>query len=164
MSVQFEPMHAAHAQDVMAIFNDYVENSFAAYPDTRLPVEAYGRFMQMTQGYPAYVLKRRDSGEIIGFCFLHPYNPFPTFRETAEITYFIEKGEVHRGIGSLALAKLECDARQMGIKHILANISSENAASLNFHRKHGFSECGRFHGIGQKRGRRFDVVWMEKEL
>jgi len=36
--------------------------------------------------------------------------------------------------------------------------------SLNFHFKQGFKECGRFQRIGQKFGRDFDVIWMQKFL
>jgi L-amino acid N-acyltransferase len=52
----------------------------------------------------------------------------------------------------------------MGISIFLANISAENQASLAFHRKNGFKECGRFHQIGTKQGRTFDIVWMEKTI
>jgi phosphinothricin acetyltransferase len=52
----------------------------------------------------------------------------------------------------------------MGVKHLLANISSRNKQSIGFHLKNGFTECGRFHNIGRKKGDYFDVVWMEKEI
>jgi len=71
---------------------------------------------------------------------------------------------VGKGIGTKALKLLEEDGRNMGIKQILANISSYNEQSIEFHRKNGFLECGRFLNIGKKNGNNFDVVWMEKEI
>ncbi|MGD0951544.1 MAG: hypothetical protein ABR985_03985 [Methanotrichaceae archaeon] len=50
----------------------------------------------------------------------------------------------------------------MGIVTVLASISSLNQASLAFHKKNGFVECGRFVGIGRKMGKGFDVVWMQR--
>ena len=164
MNINYEPMTEKHGREVMDIFNYYVENSFAAYPEQKLPYEFFGKFLEMTRGYPAYVIKEATAGKVIGFCFLRAYNPMPVFRETAEISYFLDKDEVGKGIGKDALGLLEREGRKMGIKYILANISSHNDQSLQFHKKNGFIECGRFLNIGRKSGKDFDVVWMEKEI
>ena len=55
-------------------------------------------------------------------------------------------------IGTMALKRLEQDALQVGIKTILANISSINTRSIDFHKKNGFVECGRFQKIITKKG------------
>jgi phosphinothricin acetyltransferase len=55
-------------------------------------------------------------------------------------------------------------AKEREIEPLLANISSRNEVSLQFHRKNGFEECGRFRRIGKKFGNEFDVVWMQLEL
>lgn len=164
MQIQFEIMKPEHGKDVMDIFNYYIENSYAAYPEVPLPYEFFNKFLELTKGYPAFVLKNDDLGKVVGFCFLRSYNPFPVFRHTAEITYFIEKDEVGKGVGTKALEKLEEEARERGIRKLLADISSENLQSIQFHKKNGFTECGRFHAVGQKKGKDFDVVWMEKTL
>ena len=52
----------------------------------------------------------------------------------------------------------------MGVDNLLANISSLNPPSLEFHRKHGFRECGRFEKILTKFGQDLDIVWMQKRL
>jgi L-amino acid N-acyltransferase YncA len=164
MDVLFDAMTQKYAKEVMDIFNYYVTHSFAAYPETPLPDQFFNRFLEVSKGYPAFVLKDATTGMVVGFCFLRAYNPFPAFRQTAEITYFLEKNQVGKGIGSQALQKLEEEAQKMGIKILLANISSENTQSISFHLKRGFQECGRFHKIGTKKGVSFDVVWMEKSL
>jgi phosphinothricin acetyltransferase len=55
-------------------------------------------------------------------------------------------------------------AGEKGITSILAGISSLNSASIAFHKKQGFQECGRFLKIGRKWGQDFDVVWMQKMI
>lgn len=160
----FEKMNGTHGKEVLDIFNYYIENSFAAYPATKLPYSFFSRFLEIPNGYPSYVIKNGDTKNIIGFCFLKSYNPFPTFKETAEITYFIDKDSVGAGIGKSALNLLEKDAQNLGIKYLLANISSKNERSLNFHNNNGFTECGRLKNIGKKSGENFDVVYMEKIL
>jgi phosphinothricin acetyltransferase len=160
--ISFEPLSARNGQEVMNIFNYFIENSFAAYPDKVLPGSFFDRLLEMTRGYPAYTIQR--AGKTVGFCFLRAYSPHSTFSATAEITYFIHPDHTGQGLGSMALMRLEGDARLMGIQVILASISSINGQSLAFHRRHGFRECGRFGAIGIKRGQPFDVVWMQKEI
>jgi phosphinothricin acetyltransferase len=164
MNLRFDEMTKEHAKEAIDIFNYYITQSFAAYPEAIVPYEFFNKFLELTKGYPAFVIKNDDSEKVVGFCFLRAYNPFPVFRETAEITYFIKHSEVGKGIGRQALQKLEDEAKKIGIKTILADISSENIQSIQFHRKNGFQECGRFHNVGKKKGKQFDVIWMEKTL
>jgi phosphinothricin acetyltransferase len=52
----------------------------------------------------------------------------------------------------------------MGLRTILAGISSLNPKSLAFHERQGFVQCGRFLNVGRKWGKDFDVVWMQKTI
>jgi len=162
MKIEFLQMSIEHASENMKIYNYYIENSLAAYPDKVMPVEFFGKFLDLTKGYPAYTIS--DAEKIIGFCFLHPFNPHSTFKECAEITYFIDKDYTGMGVGKAALNKIELEAARMGIKTLLASISSENPQSLSFHQNNGFKQCGRFEKIITKRGKSFDIIWMQKNL
>lgn len=164
MNIVFESMAAKHGPQIMDVFNYYVENSFAAYPKTPLPPLFFSKFLEMTNGYPAFAMVDEHSGQVAGFCFLKPYSPFPTFRRTAEISYFLKPDYTHKGLGTAALQKLQDEAAKMRIRCLLAGISSRNEQSLCFHKKNGFVECGRFKEIGEKKALPFDVIWMQKIL
>lgn len=159
---EYIKMGIEHGSDVMGIYNHYVKNSFAAYPDQELPLTFFEKILEMTEGYPAFVIKSDDG--VVGFCFLRAYNPFPTFKSTAEISYFINEKHAGKGLGKIALDKLIDAAREQGITTILASVSSKNAHSLSFHQKNNFTECGRFRQIGRKHGETFDVIWFSKQI
>ena len=89
MNITFEKLGNTHQKEVMDIFNYYVENSFAAFSETRLPDIFFEKIMEKIQDYPAYAIKDSDTGAIAGFCYLSAYHPFPTFKHTAQISYFI---------------------------------------------------------------------------
>lgn len=139
-----------------------MENSFAAYPESKIEPEMFSRLLASLGDYPSGVILCGDS--VAGFAFLCPYNALPVFRKTAELTCFIAPEHTGRGVGGQALAFLEEKAVSRGITRILAGISGFNEGSIRFHGRRGFVECGRFRGIGLKFGREFDVVWMEKFL
>ncbi|AAM04214.1 TPA: N-acetyltransferase [Methanosarcina acetivorans] len=160
----------ATAEDIsgmLEVFNYYVENSFAAYLETSVGPE----FFQAVQSekeedeneyFPFYVIEER--GKIIGIGTLRPYFPFPNFRHTGVVSYFILPGHTRKGLGSRMLDKLCTEAREKKMRSLLANVSSKNEASLNFHLKHGFIECGKFREVGTKFGYYFDIVWLQKFL
>ena len=158
----FEELNEEHKIDIMSILNYYVENSYAAFPEKKLDDTFFGNLLCMTEGYPAYAVKMDE--KVVGFAFLRAYNPFSTFNETAEITYFIDKDYSGKGLGRIILNKIEEEAKAKGICNILASISSKNIHSIKFHEKNGFVKCGEFSEIGRKFGNTFDVIWMIKNL
>ena len=148
---------------VRAIFNYYVEHSFAAYPLRPLSKDAIQDLLASCRGYPALAAVD-EAANLIGFGFLRPYNPHGAFAGTAMIAYFIVSEYTGKGLGTALLHRLEARAREQGITHLLAHVSSRNEGSLMFHRKHGFRQCGCFHDIGYKNGTTFNVVWFEKTI
>lgn len=161
--IHFEPLSPKVGNAVIDIFNYYIENSFAAYPEKKASYEFFDVFLRMTEGYPAVTVQDSE-GNVIGFGLLRAYNPIGTFADTAEITYFLVPEYTGREIGRLLLEYLVSKSLEMGLSTILASISSLNQGSINFHKKNGFIECGRFKNVGRKNGRIFDVVWMQKIL
>lgn len=163
MDCSMSPISNEDRKSIMDIFNHYVENSFAAYPEIKLPYDAFDMFLQMSQDYPTATV-RDKKGRVIGFGLLRSHNPMPTFAKTAEITCFIHPDHTGKGIGTKLLSLLEEEGMKKGITNILANISSLNPRSIDFHKKNGFIECGRFKSVGRKKGQLFDTVWMQKAL
>lgn len=163
MNIIFEKMGNEHQKQVMEIFNYYIGNGTAAFPQTVLPEQFYRFLMEKSEGYPSYVLKK-DDNTIIGFCQLSKYSPFSTFKSTANITYFISKDYTRKGLGGECLKKLEQDAFNLGIRNLIAEVSSENKESINFHKKHGFFMAGELKDIGEKFEHSFGVIYMQKRL
>lgn len=163
MKFSVAPLSHNDREAVIDIFNYYVENTFAAYPENKIPYQAYDLFLQMSNGFPAGTISD-GNGRVVGFGLLHAHNPMPTFSQTAEVTYFIHPDYTGKGLGKTLLDFLEKGAIEKGIKNILASISSLNPGSVRFHQRNGFLECGRFRRVGKKKGQEFDTVWMQKTL
>jgi L-amino acid N-acyltransferase YncA len=163
MEYSISPISAEDRESIIDIFNYYVENSFAVYPESKLPYQAFDLFLQMSKDLPTATIKNHK-GDLLGFGMLRIYNPMPAFSKTAEITYFIGSDQTGKGFGKILLEFLERGGRERGIKTILANISSLNTGSIKFHKNNGFIECGCFKQVGIKKGKTFDTIWMQKML
>ena len=147
---------------VIDIFNHYVKNTFAAYPEEAVPYQSYELLRRTAEGYPFLVA--RDEKAVMGFAMLRPHSPFAAFSMTAEVSCFVAPEQTGKGIGSQLYHRLLHEGREMGLRTILAGISSLNPKSLAFHKRQGYVECGRFFNVGRKYGKDFCVVWMQKTI
>ncbi len=147
-------------ESVIAVFNYYVENSLAAYPDRRVDAGFFDTLKDVVYGDSFYVVEAEET--VIGFGFLKRYHRYPAFDRTAELGYFLLPEYVKKGLGSELLETLTLDAQSKGIDTLLANIVATNRRSIEFHTGKGFRECGRFLRIGKKFGEDMDIVWMQK--
>jgi phosphinothricin acetyltransferase len=148
---------------VIDIFNYYVDYGFAAFFEERVRSDFFGKLMDITCGDSFYVIENKR-GSTVGFGLLKKYHHPGVFGKAAEVACFIRPEYTRKGIGSLTLKVLLSDAKNMNISTLLSGISSLNEASIAFHTKHEFTECGRFKGIGEKHGNIFDVIWMQKSI
>jgi len=161
MDYSFGPLSETDGKAVIDIFNYYIRNTFAAYPEHEVPYEFFGKFLEICNNYPSIVVKDSQKN-VAGFGMLRPHNPIPVFWHTAEVTCFIRPDQTGKGLGTKMLGFLETEGKKQGFSTILASISSLNEGSIRFHAHNGFSQCGRFKKVGQKKGVVFDTVWMQK--
>ena len=160
MAFTFRPVADGDARVVVDIFNYYVENGFAAYPEKKMTYGEFDLLKEYAVDYPFYVVEKE--GKVIGFGMLRPHLKKDTTKRAADVIYYILPEFTGWGIGSDLLARLVGDAKARGIDTLLASISSENEGSISFHKRHGFEEAGRFRRVGRKFGKDFDIVWMQR--
>jgi phosphinothricin acetyltransferase len=164
MNVTLKTLAEQHRKGVIDIFNHYIREGFAAYPETAVEYSFFDIFMAMTQGYPAVAVEADASGSVAGFGFLRPYSLIPVFSRTAEISYFIAPDYTGNGIGGIMLGNFIAEAGKRSIDSLIAGISSRNDGSIRFHHNNGFRECGRLEKVGKKFGEDFDVVLMQHRI
>jgi len=137
MDYSFEEMSESHRKPVIDIFNYFIQNTHAAYPEKVVDYRFFDLFLTMSRGYPALIIKT-PSRQVVGFGFMRPYHFTDSFKRTAEVTYFILPEHTRKGLGTAILESFMQKAGQMGIDSFLASVSSHNQVSLRFHFKNGF--------------------------
>lgn len=83
---------------------------------------------------------------------------------SVEHTIHVRRDRWGRGIGRRLLEALAERAREVGKEVMVAGIDSSNHDSIAFHARLGFLETARMPGVGRKRGRRLELVLMQKDL
>ena len=160
MDYTIRPVEESDWEQITAIFNHFVVESQAAYPEEPVEIEFFRSKHLQAPDYPFMVASAH--GETVGFAYLAPFQPVPTMRRSATLTYFIRPDHTGNRLGESFLDLLMDAGKRLGVTNFLAHISSANDGSIRFHRKHGFTECGCFREVGVKGGLTFDMVWMQR--
>ena len=147
---------------ILEIYNDAVARTTAIWNETPTTLdERRGWFDARTAaGYP--ILVADEAGATLGYAAYGPFRPFDGFRQTAELSIYVQDLARGRGIGSLLLDALIGYAAQREVHVLVAGIEAGNAASLALHARAGFAETGRMPEVGRKFGRWLDLVLMQK--
>jgi phosphinothricin acetyltransferase len=104
-------------------------------------------------------------GTVCGYAYASPWRPKPAYRYTVEDTVYISPGRTGCGLGSALLGGLLDGCAAAGARQVIAVIADTGSdVSAALHRRFGFAEAGRLHGVGRKHGRWIDTVLMQREL
>lgn len=158
---------AADVSAICAIYGYYARHTLATW-EYEAPTEAemLERFSdRVGKGFP-YIVAEQDGG-VVGFACVGPFRGRAGWRFAVENSVYVDAKCHRRGIGSILLAALLEKCGAVGFRHVVASISydpvtTEGAASIALHAKHGFKEVGRFPTIGVKFGDRWqDAIFMQ---
>lgn len=147
----------------LAIYNYYIENTCYTFEEEPLGAAQFAeRAERIARVYPYYVAA--EGNKVLGYGYLDSFNERSAYRITADVSLYVDKEFLCRGIGGELLAALEREARRAGIENLVSLITSENENSLRFHERHGFSCAGELKNVGLKFGQRHSVKYYLKSL
>ena len=145
------------------IYNYYIENTTVTFEETPLSAEEFGgRVAHIKKDYPYFVAEL--DGVVVGYAYLDKYNERSAYRYTADLSVYLDKDCVAKGMGSLLYESIERAACDMGIRNIVSLVTEENEPSKAFHARHGFDTVGTLSKVGIKFGRWLDVVLFQKKI
>ena len=148
------------AKKILEVVNSFVKYSFAAYSDEYYPPSIVDEWSKKAKIF----LVLETGKEVVGFGFVASYKPFKSCNHVGVLTYFILPEYTGKGLGTKLINQLISKGNDLGVTNYLAHISSRNEQSLNFHKKHGFQEVGRFKDMSVKLGESVDMVWVQKQI
>ncbi len=163
-------VRAATGHDVPAITaiqNSLLETTTHEWTEVLHTVDERARWLsaQRAAGNPALVAV--EDGAVVGWAAYGDFRDsrrWPGYRFTVEHTIHVAADHWGRGVGLALVSALSEHARAAGKRVMVAGIDSTNQRSIDFHRRLGFDEVARMPGVGEKFGRRLDLVLMQRDL
>lgn len=157
------PATEADLPAILAIYNDAVMKTTAIWNEAPSTLDSRRAWFteRRKAGFPVLVAVDDD---VVGYGSFGEFRPFEGYRYTVEHSIYVLDAAQGKGLGKLLLAALIGEARGMGKRVMVGAIDAANYASLALHETMGFEETGRMPGVGEKFGRRLDLVLVQLTL
>lgn len=151
------------AEAIAGIYNKYVLETAVSFEEDALSLDEMLRRIEAISAAHPYFVGEED-GKVVGYCYVHPWKERAAYRHTMEVTIYLADGAMGRGLGTQLMEHLLSACRQEDYHVLVACITADNEASLDFHKRFGFRQASFFPEVGWKLGKWHDVIDLELML
>lgn len=155
------PAEFRDCPQIAEIYNRYILETTITFETEAVGEEEILRRMKAITdaGMPYHVCEA--DGRIVGYSHVHPWKQSAAYCKTLETTVYLRPECKGAGLGRRLMEPLIDDCRRQGYSALIACITADNAESISFHLRLGFSQVSRFTRVGYKFGQWLDVVDLE---
>lgn len=158
------------AEKLVELYAPYVIHTAITFEYTVPTAQEFARrISHVLEKYPYLVAEQR--GEIVGYAYAGTFNERAACDWSVEASVYIRQGCTKMGLGRQLYDALEEALAMQNIVNVNACIAVPEAEdeyltnnSVQFHAHMGYQMVGKFHKCGNKFGRWYHLVWMEKQI
>jgi len=151
------------AAAISTIYNQGIEDRVATLETAPRSADERRQWMAV-RGARHPVIVAEQTGSVIGWASLNPFNPRPAYDHVADFSVYVERGWRGKGVGRRLLERLIALARQLGYHKMVLAAFPFNQSGMALYERVGFSTVGVYREQGQLDGQWVDVIVMEKLL
>lgn len=151
------------AEKILEIYNPFIKNTCVTFEYSTLCLEEFKERMNAILTQFPWIVYELD-GIIIGYAYASPSHSRAAYSWNCNASIYIDPTYQGKGIGSLLYKALFSLVQEMGYYNVYAIVTSENPASLNFHKQLGFEIEAQHTNIGYKFGMWLGVTHLVKRL
>ena len=157
--------HEGHAESILDILNEAIENSTAIYDYVPRPLSAMeGWFKTKAAGEFPVIGVESEESRLLGFASYGTFRGWPAYKYTVEHSVYVHKNHRGQGLGLKLMRELIAVARAQERHVLVGGVDAANQASIALHRKLGFSHAGTIKQAGFKFGRWLDLAFYQLTL
>jgi phosphinothricin acetyltransferase len=153
--------------EITAIYNALLETTTHEWTEIAHTVAEREEWLSAQTASRRPALVAVDAAEVVGWATYGDFRDserWPGYRFSVEHSIHVREDHWGRGVGRTLINALIERARSAGKHVMVAGIDADNTGSIRFHERLGFVEVGRMPEIGEKFGRRLDLVLMQLVL
>ncbi len=150
------------APSILAVYAPYCSTpiSFELEPPTISEMER--RISNTLKNYPW--LLALEGQCVLGYAYGHAFRERPAYRWSVETSVYVDQNAHQRGVGTKLYQQLLAMLEAQGFVSAIAGVTLPNPASVQLHKKFGFTEIGEWKNIGYKCDAWHDVGFFERQL
>ncbi|MBE6113862.1 MAG: N-acetyltransferase [Erysipelotrichaceae bacterium] len=155
-------------EELLNIYSYYVKNTAISFEyDVPSQEEFTNRIRSIKDKYPYLVYE--ENGKIVGYAYATYFKTRRAYDHSVEVSIYVDREYHGRGIGSALYEALEKILVLQNILNMYAVVTYPDVEdeyltmhSRHFHEHLGFKVVGEFHKCGNKFGRWYNMVYLEK--
>lgn len=155
----------ADVADIQRIYAHHVQHGTASYEEIAPDAAEIARRRQavLDDGAPYLVAERH--GVVQGYAYAAKFRTRSAYRYTLEPSIYVAPDATGLGIGTRLMSELIERCTRLGYRQMIAVIGgADNQASIQLHKRMGFTMAGQLKGSGFKFGAWVDTVLMQRAL
>lgn len=156
--MKLTPCDIGFSEPILAILNEAIANSTALYdytPRTKESMVAW--FENKRKGNFPVIGAVNEAGELLGFASYGTFRAWPAYKYSVEHSIYVALEHRGKGLGKTLLQQIINSARSQQFHVLIGGIDSQNSASIQLHKRFGFSHAGTIKQVGFKFGRWLDL-------
>lgn len=154
---------------ILEIYAYYVEHTAVSYEYVVPSIAEFTERIRSTLVKYPYIVAEED-GRIVGYIYASRFAQRAAYDWAAGTSIYIDQDYHRRGIGKHLYEKLEAILKLQNITNLYAGAADPmddedpylTRNSEHFHEAIGYKTVARYHGVGSKFGRWYNLLWMEK--
>lgn len=165
MPVIIRPATVADVAAINALYNYEIRTGVASFDEVEWPHERRAAWFEAHQSdaQPVFVAED-DAGDVIGFASLTLMSDKSGYRFTRENTVIITPAWHGKGVGRALMSALIFEARRLGLRLLVALVTSTNEASIRLHQSLGYEVMGTLRNAGYKFDQWHSTVYLQLDL
>ena len=147
------------AQAICDIWNDVIRNTAITFTTLEKTVPDVATLLETR----AFFVAEQDE-TVVGFASLGPFRDGPGYASVGEHSIYLQPTQQRNGLGRALMALVEQNARETGLRFLVAGIGGAADGSVAFHSALGFEKVGHLPGVGWKFDTPQDLIFMQKAI
>ena len=140
----------ADAAACAAIYEYYIVHTACTFQEMLVSSDYFAKRIDQADGDAPFFVAVEGSDRVAGYAYADQWRGRCGYRYTTEVSVYVDKDMVGKGVGGLLLDKLVWALGQSRMRLAVAVIALPNPASIRLHEKFGFVHSGELRGAGWK--------------
>lgn len=164
MRIKLVDLQETDLQYVKEIYDYYTQNTTGVYFITPVSTDELKSFIPINDPvYRSYIICT-ETGERCGLCYYSKFNPREAYNISVDLTIYLHPDYIGKGYGNESLRILEKIIRKNGFKNIIARVDSDNHSSIRMFEDAQYTCSAHLKEVGEKFGKRLDIMYYQKLL
>ena len=148
-------------QVIVEIYNHYIRNTTISFEEVEIDSEEISVRINKVKSSDLSWLVFEENGQVIGFAYASQWHDRSAYRNTVEISVYLDFQATGQGFGSKLYEELFRRLNKKSIHVVIGGIALPNPESVKLHEKFGMKQVAHYKEVGYKFGQWIDVGYWQ---